>query len=86
MHKIIEDLTNKTMLLGGTTIGSAGIGTGAGAINHTTLGKILINTDLLSLLQYGAYGISIIVGVLTIVTWCKKNRRERKLKKLDKDK
>lgn len=86
MHRIINDLANKTITLGGVTIGSAGVGTASGAINHSIIGRILISTDLLSLLQYGAYTVSIIVGILTIITWCRKNNKERKLKKLEEEK
>lgn len=81
MHRILEDFTHKIPTLGGVTIGSAGIGTSAEAISHWSFTKILINTDLLSLLQYGAYVISMIVGILTILTWCKKNRSEKKIRK-----
>lgn len=78
MHKILEFITDKTTSLSGITIGSAAAGTAAGGIET---GKFVlldfIHTDLLSLMQYTAYAVSVIVGILTIVSWFRKNKKNK---------
>lgn len=77
---------DKTSTLSGITIGGAATGTVAKEIKNTSetvteITTVFIKTDLLSLMQYTAYIISIIVGILTIISWCRKNSREKRAKR-----
>lgn len=73
-----DELINKTGILSKITIGSSVSGTAVGAINNTQAAQVFMQTDLLSLLQYSAYAVSIIVGILTIMSWYRKNSKKNK--------
>ena len=78
MHRILEFVTEQTPKLSGITIGSAAAGTAAGTLDNETL-LTFMHTDLLSLLQYAAYTVSVVVGILTIVSWCRRNKKNKKV-------
>lgn len=83
--KVVEFYQDKTNILAGTTIGSTIAGTTTEVIRESgdtfdgilIFNRIPVYVDLLSLFQYTAYTISIIVGILTIISWFRKNRKRK---------
>ena len=78
---VIRFYQDKTNVLAGTTIGSTVVGTTTQAVKENTEAVIYNNVsiylDFLSILQYAAYTVSIIVGILTIISWFRRNRKEK---------
>jgi len=70
-----DKLQNLTTITIGSSVGGTALGVASETLENTPL--IIVNGDLLSILQYVAYGISIMVGILTIITWCKKNIKKK---------
>lgn len=83
ISRVIEFFQDKTNVLAGTTIGTTIAGTTTEVIKNSgesvdgilIFNRIPVYIDLLSLFQYTAYTVSIIVGILTIISWFRKNKK-----------